>query len=120
MARSSVRKMALGEYSGTTLRRQRVQNLLITENRFPPGLKISEHSHTYPHFTIMLSGGFREEYAERTFQCERGTILVVPQGLRATVTPLATWARTVSALKFREASSDFFLVNPDFSPNLGW
>ena len=72
--------MPLGEYSGTTIQRLRVQNLLLTENRFPPNLSIEEHSHAYPHFTIMLDGGFTETYEFDEFICEKGDVLIVPEG----------------------------------------
>ncbi len=71
--------MELGEYSGTPIRRLRVQNLLLTENQFPPNLRISDHAHTYPHFTIILDGSFVETYADQAFVCQRGSVLIVPQ-----------------------------------------
>lgn len=72
--------MPLGEYSGTTIQRLRIQNILLTENKFPPNLSIEEHSHAYPHFTIMLDGGFTETYDGQQFQCEKGSVLIVPEG----------------------------------------
>ena len=71
--------MELGEYSGTPLRRLRIQNLLLTENRFPPNLSISDHSHAYPHLTIILDGSFVEAYDFGSFLCQKGSVLIVPQ-----------------------------------------
>lgn len=77
--RPSFRKMELGEYSGTPLRRLRIQNLLLTENRFPPNLSIPDHAHSYPHLTIILDGSFAETYRFESFNCQKGSVLIVPQ-----------------------------------------
>ncbi|MBS1702580.1 MAG: helix-turn-helix domain-containing protein [Armatimonadetes bacterium] len=79
MSRNPVRQMELGEYSGKTVRRLRIQNLLLTENRFPSNLRVGQHSHIYPHFTIVLKGGFVEQYGEHKFVCSAGSVLLVPQ-----------------------------------------
>jgi AraC-like DNA-binding protein/quercetin dioxygenase-like cupin family protein len=79
MRKALARKMMLGEYSGTSLRRRQVLNLFLTENRFEPGLSIAEHSHTYSHFTIVLEGSFVETYEGLSLECEKNTVLVVPR-----------------------------------------
>jgi AraC family transcriptional regulator len=70
--------MGLGEYSGTCVRRTQAHGLLFTENKFPPGRFITEHSHAYPHVTVMLAGSLTETYADNVLQCAKGAVLVVP------------------------------------------
>jgi AraC family transcriptional regulator, transcriptional activator of pobA len=112
MARRSVRTMPLGEYSGTTIQRLRIQNLLLTENKFPSNLSIEDHSHAYPHFTIMLDGGFTETYEGQQFVCERGDVLIVPEGQPHTdvIDPKGAHSLSIeisrSLVKFLTAESD--------------
>ena len=74
------RKLGLGEYYGRCIRRRRVHGFLFTENRFPSGRVIADHQHLYPHFTLVLEGGFVENYRDLSLNCSAGSILIVPKG----------------------------------------
>lgn len=117
MSNSSVKTMSLGEYSGKTIQRLRIQNILLTENYFPPNLSIDEHSHAYPHFTLMLDGSFTETYEGKQFLCEKGSVLIVPEGLPHTdvIGPNGAHSLSIeisrSLVKFLSSESEI-LVQP--------
>lgn len=74
------KRLGLGEYCGSSVRRRQVHGFVVTENRFAPGLQIDHHVHQHTHFTFILAGGFIESYDRMVLECEPGSTLFVPAG----------------------------------------
>jgi AraC-like DNA-binding protein/quercetin dioxygenase-like cupin family protein len=76
---TAARTMNLGEYFGDPVRHRTAFGFAFTENRFPPGRVIPRHQHALTHLTCVLSGGFTEAYDHAEFDCQAGSVLVVPR-----------------------------------------
>lgn len=72
------KRMRLGQYCGKSIRRRQVHGLVLTENRFAPGLQIDTHQHAFTHLTFVLQGGFTERYEGLVLECDKAATLFVP------------------------------------------
>jgi len=68
------------DISGTVVRRRDVATFSLSETVFPAGLMLAPHCHAHGYLSFVLSGNYREKYAERTCLCPEGSLRYLPPG----------------------------------------
>jgi AraC family transcriptional regulator len=69
-------RLGAGSYFGRTLRRRVADGLILTETRYPAGLKLPRHAHAQPYFCLVLAGSFMESDASNARECRPADCLV--------------------------------------------
>ncbi|HEX6895992.1 MAG TPA: AraC family transcriptional regulator [Bryobacteraceae bacterium] len=64
--------------AGTVLRRRDVAGFSIIETMYHAGQALPPHSHSHAYLSLVLSGTYKEKYAERTCVCEEGSLRYLP------------------------------------------
>ena len=69
-----------GRFHGTTVRKAVLSGLILTENHFPPGLRIPPHAHCNAYFDVTLKGTQVEMSGKRVRQYDSKTVAFSPAG----------------------------------------
>jgi AraC family transcriptional regulator len=64
--------------SGTVLKQREIPGFFLTECVYPLGLRIAPHRHAHAYLSFVLSGSYREKYAERECSCSVGALRFLP------------------------------------------
>lgn len=56
----------------------RLDDFVLTQAQYPPGLAVGRHDHALPSWTYVTSGALSETFGEREEQCIAGTLLSKP------------------------------------------
>jgi AraC family transcriptional regulator len=64
--------------SGTVLKQREIPCFYLTECVYPLGLSLSPHRHSHAYLTFVLTGCYREKYADRECTCSEGALRFLP------------------------------------------
>jgi AraC-like DNA-binding protein len=67
---------------GSTLRRRDIAGFSLTEAVYAQGVSLDRHCHANAYLTLVLSGTYREKYADREFVWGEGALHLLPVGER--------------------------------------
>jgi AraC family transcriptional regulator len=68
-------KLRPGRYFGQTLRRRAGEQLVVSEVRFPPRVRVPRHSHDRSIFNFVLAGAYVEYSDHRSIECRPPVLL---------------------------------------------
>ena len=78
---ASPMRLAAGRGFETRAARYEVDDFIIVDASMPPGLHAPLHVHERTYVTLMLRGGFDEQYGSRALSIRAGTMNFVPAGV---------------------------------------
>lgn len=61
-------KLTAGQYHGEIVTSREVADLRLLENCYPPNRKLARHSHESACFSLLLGGGYTEQYAKTSLE----------------------------------------------------
>jgi AraC family transcriptional regulator len=64
--------------SGTVVRQREIPGFSLTESVYPQGLRLSQHRHLHAYLSFVLSGSYKERYADRECVCSAGALRFLP------------------------------------------
>ncbi len=64
--------------SGTVLKQREIPGFSLSESVYPQGLRLSPHRHSQAYLSFVLSGSYRERYADRECACAAGVLRFLP------------------------------------------
>ena len=73
-------QLAAGVHFGEVSDVRQLAGLIITQSTYASRLQTPIHSHETASFTIVIGGGYVEQFRSRAFECSRGTILFRASG----------------------------------------
>jgi AraC family transcriptional regulator len=71
-------RLPRGHFFGTLERRRRVRDLVLTETRYAPGLRLPRHSHEHAYLCLVRRGSYTETYGTRRRECGPRTVAFHP------------------------------------------
>jgi AraC family transcriptional regulator len=71
-------RLPRGHFFGTTERYRRVGELVLSENRYAPGLRLPRHSHEHAYVCLVRRGGYAETYGTHHRECGPRTVAFHP------------------------------------------
>ena len=66
------------DISGSIVRRRDLASFAITETIYSKGLTLSKHCHSHAYLSFVLSGSYREKYADCECLCAEGALRFLP------------------------------------------
>jgi AraC family transcriptional regulator len=72
-------EVSLKSFSGRPLRRSELNNLNLVESIYPAGLIQPRHTHDLPYFSLVLQGGYTENYGLKSLVREPSTLIFHPR-----------------------------------------
>jgi AraC-like DNA-binding protein len=66
--------------SGTVLKQREIPCFFLSECIYPLGLSLSPHRHSQAYLSFVLTGSYREKYADRECTCSEGALRFLPPG----------------------------------------
>ena len=64
--------------SGTVVRQREVPGFTLIETTYPAGLSLGRHGHAHAYLSFVLTGGYKEKYANRECACPAGSWRFLP------------------------------------------
>ena len=64
--------------SGTVVKQREIPGFTLTESVYPLALRLSPHRHSHAYLSFVLSGSYREKYADRECTCSAGALRFLP------------------------------------------
>lgn len=64
--------------SGNVIKHREITGFSLSESIYPAGLFLSPHRHLQAYLSFVLSGSYREKYAERECACSTGALRFLP------------------------------------------
>src|SRR6516164_8411719 len=71
-------RLPRGHFYGTTERHRRVGDLVLSETRYAPGLRLPKHNHEHAYICLVRRGGYAETYGTRQRECGPRTVAFHP------------------------------------------
>src|SRR5579864_6114781 len=64
--------------SGSVVKQREVSGFTLIETAYPAGLSLARHRHAHGYLSFILSGGYKEKYANRESACPAGSLRFLP------------------------------------------
>lgn len=74
-----INRLSMGEYLGSAVCRYDRRDVVVSETRYTPG-SLPDHQHAAQYLCVVMEGAFTEYVGSRADECERGTLVLHPQG----------------------------------------
>lgn len=72
-------EVSLKSFSGKPLRRSELNNFNLVESSYPARLVQPKHAHDLPYFSLVLQGGYTENYGLKSLMREPSTLIFHPR-----------------------------------------
>ncbi|HEX4457900.1 MAG TPA: AraC family transcriptional regulator [Polyangia bacterium] len=69
-----------GRFLGRTLKRRKLDELVIIDSRHAAGTRLPRHAHEHPYFCVNYGGSYAEKYGRRRRHCRPGMLVFHPAG----------------------------------------